>query len=144
MSSRREKGNATSLKRPEATAREAAASGGRHDRHLLPPCELRKPGSLHSHTPCLGTHSAQRQVCTAAPFQSPALHHTNSLREDEGAGEIQKIMDQARPASTEHEERRAIAVASNAPFSEWKHTLTDQRLCAAVVDRLLPNCSLSG
>lgn len=40
---------------------------------------------------------------------------------------------------TEREERRAIAVASNAPFSEWKHTLTDQRLCAAVVDRLTFN-----
>jgi DNA replication protein DnaC len=37
---------------------------------------------------------------------------------------------------TEREERRAIAIASNAPFSEWQHTFTDPRLCAAIVDRL--------
>jgi DNA replication protein DnaC len=37
---------------------------------------------------------------------------------------------------TEREERKAIAVASNAPFSEWKRTFTEPRLCAAIVDRL--------
>lgn len=37
---------------------------------------------------------------------------------------------------TEREERAAIAVASNAPFSEWSRTFTDPRLAAAVVDRL--------
>lgn len=37
---------------------------------------------------------------------------------------------------TEREERRAIAIASNVPFSEWNTTFLDQRLCAAVVDRL--------
>jgi DNA replication protein DnaC len=37
---------------------------------------------------------------------------------------------------TEREERRAVAVASNAPFSEWQRTFTDPRLCAAIVDRL--------
>ncbi len=35
---------------------------------------------------------------------------------------------------TEREERRAIAIASNAPFSEWKQTFTDPRVCAALVD----------
>ncbi|GAA5107691.1 IS21-like element helper ATPase IstB [Haloechinothrix salitolerans] len=40
---------------------------------------------------------------------------------------------------TEREERRSIAVASNVPFSEWKATILDQRLCAAVVDRLTYN-----
>jgi DNA replication protein DnaC len=40
---------------------------------------------------------------------------------------------------TEREERRAIAVASNAPFSEWERTFTDPRLCAAIVDRLTFN-----
>jgi hypothetical protein len=29
-----------------------------------------------------------------------------------------------------------MAVASNAPFSEWQKTFTDPRLCNAVVDRL--------
>jgi DNA replication protein DnaC len=43
---------------------------------------------------------------------------------------------------TEIEERRAIAVASNAPFSEWKQTFTDPRLCAAVVDRLTFNAHI--
>ncbi len=37
---------------------------------------------------------------------------------------------------TEREERAAVAVASNAPFSEWGQTFTDARLAAAVVDRL--------
>lgn len=40
---------------------------------------------------------------------------------------------------TEREERRAVAIASNAPFSEWQRTFTDPRLCAAVVDRLTFN-----
>jgi DNA replication protein DnaC len=37
---------------------------------------------------------------------------------------------------TERDERASIAVASNAPFSEWGATFTDPRLAAAVVDRL--------
>lgn len=37
---------------------------------------------------------------------------------------------------TEREERAPIAVATNAPFSEWSATFTDPRLCAAIVDRL--------
>jgi DNA replication protein DnaC len=37
---------------------------------------------------------------------------------------------------TEREERSAIAIASNEPFSSWTRTLTDPRLCAAIVDRL--------
>ena len=40
---------------------------------------------------------------------------------------------------TEREERKAIAVASNAPFSEWSQTFTDERLCSAIVDRLTFN-----
>ena len=37
---------------------------------------------------------------------------------------------------TEREERSAIAIASNEPFSCWTKTFTDPRLCAAIVDRL--------
>lgn len=37
---------------------------------------------------------------------------------------------------TEREERKATAVASNAPFGEWDKTFTDPRLCAAIADRL--------
>lgn len=37
---------------------------------------------------------------------------------------------------TEREEKSAIAIASNEPFSGWTKTFTDPRLCAAIVDRL--------
>ena len=37
---------------------------------------------------------------------------------------------------TERDERASIAVATNAPFSEWGQTFTDPRLAGAVVDRL--------
>ena len=37
---------------------------------------------------------------------------------------------------TEREERASVAVASNAPFSEWGQTFADPRLAAAVVDRI--------
>ena len=37
---------------------------------------------------------------------------------------------------TEREERASLAIASNAPFSEWNKTFTDKRLAAAVVDRV--------
>jgi DNA replication protein DnaC len=37
---------------------------------------------------------------------------------------------------TERDEQRSVAVASNAPFSEWGRTFTDARLAGAVVDRL--------
>ena len=37
---------------------------------------------------------------------------------------------------TEREERSAISIASNEPFSSRTKTFTDPRLCAAVADRL--------
>jgi DNA replication protein DnaC len=37
---------------------------------------------------------------------------------------------------TEREERSAVAIASNEPFSGGTKTFTDPRLCAAIVDRL--------
>lgn len=37
---------------------------------------------------------------------------------------------------TERDERALIAIASNAPFSEWGRSFTDPRLAAAVVDRV--------
>jgi DNA replication protein DnaC len=40
---------------------------------------------------------------------------------------------------TEREERSAVAIASNEPFSGWTKTCTDPRLCAAIVDRLTFN-----
>lgn len=43
---------------------------------------------------------------------------------------------------TEREERASVAVASNAPFSEWGNTFADPRLAAAVVDRLTFNAHI--
>jgi DNA replication protein DnaC len=43
---------------------------------------------------------------------------------------------------TEREERASIAVASNAPFSEWTKTFTDPRLAAAVIDRITFNAHI--
>ncbi len=43
---------------------------------------------------------------------------------------------------TEREERASIAVATNAPFSEWATTFTDPRLCAAIIDRLTFNAHI--
>lgn len=40
---------------------------------------------------------------------------------------------------TDRDERRSIAIATNAPFSEWPRTFTDQRLCRAIVDRMTFN-----
>ena len=42
---------------------------------------------------------------------------------------------------TEREEKASVAVASNAPFSEWGQTFTDPRLAAAIVDRLTFNAA---
>jgi DNA replication protein DnaC len=42
------------------------------------------------------------------------------------------------------EERRAIAIAANAPFSEWSSTFTDPRLLTAIVDRLTFNAHIIG
>jgi DNA replication protein DnaC len=43
---------------------------------------------------------------------------------------------------TEREERASIAVATNAPFSEWATTFTDPRLCSAIIDRLTFNAHI--
>ncbi len=43
---------------------------------------------------------------------------------------------------TDREERRAIAIAANAPFSEWNSTFTDPRLLSAIVDRLTFNAHI--
>jgi len=43
---------------------------------------------------------------------------------------------------TEREEKSSIAVATNAPFSEWGKTFSDPRLVAAIVDRLTFNATI--
>jgi DNA replication protein DnaC len=64
------------------------------------------------------------------------------------AGPISPVVPHPRGAEllfqvlTEREERASVAVASNAPFSEWGTTFTDPRLAAAVVDRLTFNAHI--
>jgi DNA replication protein DnaC len=55
--------------------------------------------------------------------------------DDRGAGLLFQVL-------TEREERASIAVATNAPFSEWGTTFTDPRLAAAVVERLTFNAHI--
>ncbi|MFG2394203.1 IS21-like element helper ATPase IstB [Streptomyces lavendulae] len=43
---------------------------------------------------------------------------------------------------TEREERKATAVATNSPFTEWDKTFGDARLCAAIADRIAFRCTL--
>ncbi|WP_435279710.1 IS21-like element helper ATPase IstB [Streptomyces sp. 1222.5] len=43
---------------------------------------------------------------------------------------------------TEREERKATAVATNSPFTEWDKTFGDPRLCAAIADRITFRCTL--
>jgi DNA replication protein DnaC len=46
------------------------------------------------------------------------------------------------PIFTEREERKATAVATNSPFTEWDKTFGDARLCAAIADRITFRCTL--
>ncbi|MET8543922.1 ATP-binding protein [Kitasatospora sp. NPDC004799] len=43
---------------------------------------------------------------------------------------------------TEREERKAAAVATNSPFTEWDRTFGDARFCAAIAGRITVRCTL--
>jgi DNA replication protein DnaC len=43
---------------------------------------------------------------------------------------------------TEREEKSAVALASNLPFSEWGQVVPDPRLVAAIVDRVTFNAHI--
>ena len=65
------------------------------------------------------------------------------------AVKLERVHDRHAPGAkllfqlfTDREERRAIAIATNAPFSEWPKTFTDQRLCRAIVDRMTFNANI--
>ena len=78
-----------------------------------------------------------RRVCVAfSPRSQRRTHHpaivlVGEVRDSqvEGAELLFRVL-------TERDERASIAVASNAPFSEWGQTFTDSRLAGAVLDRL--------
>lgn len=75
-------------------------------------------------------HKLSRVVARYGRYDLLAIDELGYIRLDQHSAELLfQIL-------TEREERAAIAVASNAPFSEWSKTFTDPRLAAAVVDRI--------
>ena len=52
------------------------------------------------------------------------------------------LVNELAEAADDRQLTRVLAVASNAPFSEWKRTFTDPRLCSAIVDRLTYNAHI--
>lgn len=75
-------------------------------------------------------HKLSRVVARYGRYDLLAIDELGYVRLDQHSAELLfQIL-------TEREERAAIAVASNAPFSEWSKTFTDPRLAAAVVDRI--------
>ena len=75
-------------------------------------------------------HKLSRVVARYGRYELLAIDELGYVRLDQHSAELLfQIL-------TEREERAAVAVASNAPFSEWSKTFTDPRLAAAVVDRI--------
>jgi DNA replication protein DnaC len=75
-------------------------------------------------------HKLSRVVTRYGRYDLLAIDELGYVRLDQHSAELLfQIL-------TEREERAAIAVASNAPFSEWSKTFTDPRLAAAVIDRI--------
>ena len=75
-------------------------------------------------------HKLSRVVARYGRYDLLAIDELGYVRLDQHSAELLfQIL-------TEREERAAVAVASNAPFSEWSKTFTDPRLAAAVVDRI--------
>ncbi len=75
-------------------------------------------------------HHLSRVVARYGRYDLLAIDELAYVRLDQRAAELLfQIL-------TEREERASIAIASNAPFSEWTKTFTDPRLAAAVIDRI--------
>ena len=75
-------------------------------------------------------HHLSRIVARYGRYELLAIDELGYVRLDQRSAELLfQIL-------TEREERAAIAVASNAPFSEWTKTFTDPRLAGAVIDRI--------
>ena len=70
-------------------------------------------------------HKLSRVVARYGRYDLLAIDELGYVRLDQHSAELLfQIL-------TEREERAAVAVASNAPFSEWSKTFTDPRLAAA-------------
>lgn len=75
-------------------------------------------------------HQLSRVVARYGRYDLLAIDELGYVHLDQRAAELLfQIL-------TEREERASIAIASNAPFSEWTKTFTDPRLAAAIVDRI--------
>lgn len=75
-------------------------------------------------------HHLSRVVARYGRYELLAIDELGYVHLDQRAAELLfQIL-------TEREERAAIAIASNAPFSEWTKTFTDPRLATAVIDRI--------
>ena len=75
-------------------------------------------------------HHLSRVVARYGRYELVAIDELGYVHLDQRAAELLfQIL-------TEREERASIAIASNAPFSEWTKTFTDPRLAAAVIDRI--------
>lgn len=75
-------------------------------------------------------HHLSRVVARYGRYELLAIDELGYVHLDQRAAELLfQIL-------TEREERASIAIASNAPFSEWTKTFTDPRLAAAVIDRI--------
>jgi DNA replication protein DnaC len=101
--------------------------GRAHDDSLLSPQPLGHGMSTASNP---GRLKLSRVVARYGRYDLLAIDELGYVRLDQHSAELLfQIL-------TEREERAAVAVASNAPFSEWSKTFTDPRLAAAVVDRI--------
>ena len=109
---------------------------------LIAPGHRRPPkpatGSATPWPASWSTNSSKPPTTSSCPRPSPAtaasicswLDELGYLQLDRRGAEL------LFQVLTEREERSAIAIATNEPFSGWTKTFTDPRLCAAIVDRL--------
>ncbi|MFD9444741.1 ATP-binding protein [Streptomyces sp. NPDC060006] len=85
----------------------------------------------------MGTGRWQRRSTkgSASPrWADEDIHRSQALR-SKGAQLLFQIF-------TEREKRKATAVATNSPFTEWDKTFGDARRCAAIADRITLRCTL--
>ena len=74
--------------------------------------------------------------CDTSRTATHAPEHARYLSRHGESGDSGAFAELLFEVLTEREEKSAIAIASNEPFSGWTKTFADPRLCAAIVDRL--------
>ena len=94
-----------------ARMRPPPATGPEHRQTLRPSCETERQALLHPFAECEGDELGYMEL------------------DRRGAELLFQVL-------TERKEKNSVAIASNESFGGWTKTLTDPRLCAAIVDRL--------